>query len=404
MRRLYRRSGFVLVPDMNTTQRVWKLICNGVRYRLLKYTGKPHRLEAISLEITHRCICRCSMCNIWKIPQHVPDLDLSDWLGLLSSPELRSIRELDLTGGEPFLRNDLGELLHGICDLQPTNFPGLRTVAITTNGILTDRILERTREIIGPLQDRGIDLVLACGMDAVGDLHDRIRNFPGAWKRLQETMSGLHSLRNDHSNLVLGIKTTVVPLNTHELGRIADYAEDNDLFTIISPRIITPNRFGNIDREVDLRFSSEDLETIIRFYESPRFAWSGHREALLGYLKTGRMKKPCSAGFNTLFVRYNGEVFSCPVLPVALGNIKDRTLGNLFLSAAADQFRKKVGVFPECNVCTEPGMERIAWPFEGFAFLRLLPRMGMKDFSRLARHMGLDKYLLGKKTDRGERR
>jgi MoaA/NifB/PqqE/SkfB family radical SAM enzyme len=378
---------------MNTAQHTWRLTCNGIRYRLLKYTGKPHRLEAISLEITHRCICRCSMCNIWQIPSQVRDLDLSDWLKLLSSPELRHLRELDLTGGEPFLRNDLGKLLQGICDLKPTNFPQLRTLAITTNGILTDRILERTQEIISPLRTRGIDLVLACGMDAVGDLHDRIRDYPGAWNKLRETLSGLCSIRKSHSNLVLGVKTTVVPLNTHELDRIADFAEENGLFTIITPRIITPNRFGNTDREVDLRFSSEDLETMIRFYESPRFAWSGHREALLGYLKTGRMDKPCSAGFNTLFVRHNGEVFSCPVLPVSLGNIKDRTLGNLFRSEGAGQFRKKVGGFPDCSVCTEPGLERIAWPFEGFALLRLLTRMGMKDFSRLAQHMGIDKYL-----------
>jgi len=378
---------------MNSAQIVRKLVYNGIRHRLLKSTGKPHRLEAISLEITHRCICRCSMCNIWQIPPQVPDLELADWLELLSSPELRGLREMDLTGGEPFLRQDLGQLLQGICDLQPTNFPRLRTLAITSNGILTDRILERTREIIGPLRDRGIDLVLACGMDAAGDLHDRIRNYPGAWKKLQETVSGLQSIRKSHANLVLGIKTTVVPLNTPELDKIADYAQANDLFTIISPRIITANRFGNSDREADLRFSSEDLDALIRFYESPRFAWSGHREALLGFLKTGCIKKPCSAGFNTLFVRYNGEVFSCPVLPVSLGNIRERPLGDLYRSSVADRFRKEVGDFPECKACTEPGLERIAWPFEGFTFLRLLPRMGPENFCRLARHMGLDKYL-----------
>ncbi len=378
---------------MNTAQLAWKLLCNGIRYRLLKYTGKPYRLEAISLEITHRCICKCIMCNIWKIPPQVPELDLSDWLGLLSSPELQYLRELDLTGGEPFLRHDLDELLLGICDLQPTHLPGLRTLAITTNGILTDRILAITRKIVGPLHDRGIDLVLACGMDAVGDLHDRIRNFPGAWTRLKETLSGLHHIRKSHSNLVLGIKTTIVPLNTPALDLIADYAEENDFFTIISPRIITPNRFGNSDLEADLRFSSEDLEKIIRFYECPRFAWSGHREGLLGYLKNAKIKKPCSAGFNYLFIRHNGEVFPCPVLPVSLGNIKEQALGTLFRNATADRFRKKVGLFPECRVCTEPGMERIAWPFEGFAFLRLMAKMGIKDFNGLAQHMGLDKYL-----------
>ncbi len=378
---------------MNTAQRIWKLTCNGIRYRRLKNSGHPHRLEAISLEITHRCICRCCMCNIWKISPYVQDLDLSEWLELLSSPELRYLRELDLTGGEPFLRNDLDKLLQGICDLQPTKFPELRTLAITTNGILTDQILERTREIIGPLQKRGIDLVLACGMDAVGDLHDQIRNFPGAWEKLRKTLSGLYSIRKEYSNLVLGIKTTIVPLNTHELDRIADFAEDNGLFTIISPCIITPNRFGNTDREIDLRFSPEDLEAMIRFYEGPRFAWSGHREALLGYLKTGMIKKPCSAGFNILFVRHNGEVFPCPVLPASLGNIKDQTLGNLYRSATADQFRRNVGEYPECNVCTEPGMERIAWSFEGFSFLGFMSRIGSKNFSHLAQHMGLDKYL-----------
>ena len=378
---------------MNSAQRILRLASNGIRYRRQKKSGKPHPLEAISLEITHRCFCRCSMCNIWMIPSQVQDLDLHDWLRLLSSPELRHLRELDLTGGEPFMRNDLGKLLQGICDLQSTNFPELRTISITTNGILTERILELIREIIAPLRFRGIDLVLACGMDAVGDLHDRIRNFPGAWEKLRETLSGLISLRNNHSNLILGIKTTVVPLNAHELDRIADYADDNGLFTIISPRIITSNRFRNSEKEAELSFKPEDVESIIRFYEGSRFAWSSHREVILNYLRTGRIKKPCSAGFNNLFVRHNGDVFPCPILPVALGNIKERSLSDLFRSPDADQFRKKVGGFPDCNECTEPGLERISWPFEGFTLLKLITKIGMKDFGRLVQHMGIDKYL-----------
>lgn len=333
------------------------------------------------------------MCNIWKIDPQVKDLDLSVWLKLLASPELNGLKELDLTGGEPFLRNDLGELLQGICDLVPSNFPGLRTVAITTNGILTDRVLDGTLKIIGSLRARGIDLVLACGMDGVGDLHDQIRNFPGAWEKLQKTLSGLQTIRKDHPNLVLGIKTTVVPLNAHSLHAIATYAEENGLFTIISPRIITANRFGNSDLEAELMFSPEELGATIRFYESPHFAWSGHRETLLGYLMTGTVQKPCSAGFNTLFIRHTGEVFCCPVIATALGNINEQPLKDIFRSPAADQFRKKVGKFSECNVCTEPGLERIAWSLEGFSLLKIMERIGEKDFGRLIQHMGIDKYL-----------
>jgi hypothetical protein len=38
-------------------------------------------------------------------------------------------------------------------------------------------------------------------------------------------------------------------------------------------------------------------------------------------------------------------------------------------------------------------MERIAWPFEGFSFLAIMAKKGLKDFSHLSQHMGLDKYL-----------
>lgn len=370
-----------------------KLLFNGLRFRLEKFSGQPHRLEALSLEVTHRCICRCAMCNIWKIPAEVADLDLEQWLELLSSPALRNLRELDLTGGEPFLRSDLSELLNRIGTMKAKSFPSLRTLSITTNGILTDKVLKIVGQNIAPLQACGIDLVLACGMDAVGKLHDRIRDYPGAWERLNITLAGLRDIRKSHTNLILGIKTTIVPQNVGELYRIADFAEINGLFTIISPCIITQNRFANLDRVKDLRFGPDDIKKIIHFYESPRFAWSGHREAMLSYLQSGRMTKPCTAGYNTLFVRHNGQVFPCPVLAEPLGNIQEQSLESLYESAAARCFRKKVGNLPECRQCTEPGMERIAWPLEGFTLLRFLARTGRRDFCRLVQHMGLDKYL-----------
>jgi len=240
-----------------------KLIGNGIHHRRLRLSGKACRLESLSLEITHRCICRCSMCNIWQIPPEVPDLDLSVWQELLCSPELHHLRELDLTGGEPFLRHDAGKLLQAICEAQPAHFPRLRTLAITTNGILTDRILGHVRPLVAHLQKRGIDLVLSCGVDAVGNLHDRIRNYPGAWDKLQETFAGLYRIRESHPNLILGIKTTIIPLNIRELIPIAAYARSNNLFTIISPRIVTPNRFRNSNNEESLRFTTEDLQEMI---------------------------------------------------------------------------------------------------------------------------------------------
>lgn len=378
---------------MSNIQILGKLIGNALRYRYLKLTGRPTSLEAISLEVTHRCICRCRMCNIWQIPDEVKDLPLSAWTDLLSSPELRGLRELDITGGEPFLRDDLRDLLRWISRSKPEFFPHLRTIAVTTNGILTERVLEVTAEIIGPLREQGIDLVLACGMDAVGELHDQIRNLKNAWMKLSKTLTGLIQLRETHDNLILGIKTTIIPANVTELDRIAEFAREHRLFTIISPCIITANRFGNLELEEELQFKVTDIEAIKAFYSGPAFEWDGHRLAMLHYLSTGEVIKPCSAGYNTVFVRHTGDVFPCPLIPTSLGNIRAATLKSLLSSPAAYSFRKQIRSFPECKTCTEPGLERLAWPFEGFTCLRQLSRLGFRKFDKLSRHMGLDKYL-----------
>lgn len=371
---------------------VRKLLFNALRYRLLKRTGRPGRLEAISLEVTHRCLCRCQMCNIWQIPSQVSDLPLSAWIGLLSSPELQGLRELDITGGEPFLRDDLAELLRWICREKEHRFPGLRTLAITTNGLLTERVLTVVEQLVAPLGEVGIDLVFACGLDGVGEVHDQIRRVPGAWQRLCATLGGLQEIRTKAPNLILGTKTTIVPENVGELERIAEFAQEHQLFTIISPRILTANRFGNLDLEERLQFCSADIARIERFFSGPAFAWSGHRLALLHYLQSGKMTKPCSAGFNTVFVRHTGEVFPCPLMLRSWGNAIETPLQELLRSPQAATFRKNILGFAECQSCTEPGLERIAWPFEGATALRFFLHSGFHKFLRLSSNMGIDKY------------
>ncbi len=367
------------------------LAARGMRYRCLKAAGLPARPEALSIEVTRRCIARCLMCNIWRMPA-VPELEARDWLKLLDSPIFAGLKELDVTGGEPFLRKDIAELLLGVGRLKRTRLPHLCSVAITTNGFLTDKVLKDVGAVIGPLEEAGVTLVFACGFDAVGEVHDRIRNVPGGWRKLHATIEGLNKLREKHPSLVLGIKTTVTRYNIDELDEVCRYADEHGLFTIISPYILTGNRYDNLGKEDDLSLSGVELEKLKTFYRSSRFQWSYYRNELLAFLETGRMEKPCSAGFNYFFVRSTGELFPCPIISYPLGNVKDTPFGELIRRAAAGRFRRGVGSFPECAACTEPGLERYALPFEGFHYLRQYLKLGMEGFRSLHRHLGLDKY------------
>ena len=370
-----------------------QLFKNGLRFQYLKRTGKPGRPQAVSLEITHDCIAQCIMCNIWKIPREVPNLPIEEWIQLLSSNLFSDLRELDITGGEPFLRKDLLDLFKGICELKQSNLKALQSIAITTNGLLTRRVLENTEKILHRLSEKHIDLIIVCAMDAIGELHDRIRNYKDAWPKVNETIEGLIRLREKFPNLIIGLKTTIVPVNVGALDEIARYADTHGLFTIISPCIITEGRYLNPDRASDLAFTREDIQKMIQFYKSERFKWSFHGDSLVQYLNNGTIKKPCSCGFNYFFVRSTGEVYLCPLIKDALGNIKETPIADIFFSERASYMRRKIGNYPECKQCTEPGLERYALPYEGFTYLSLLLKMGGKEFLQLHHHLGLDKYL-----------
>ncbi len=370
-----------------------RLLKNGIRFRYQHLVGKPGRPQALTLEVTHDCVARCVMCNIWKIPPDVPNLTVAQWMELLSSELFADVRELDITGGEPFIRDDLIDLFNGISQLKQKNLKALRSVIVPTNGLLTGRVLSTVERILPTIQKNGIELVMVCSLDAVGELHDRIRNFKNAWLKAGKTIEGLCSLRDSHPNLIVGLKTTILPQNIDELDKIAEFADSRGLFTIISPCIITEGRYLNPDRAADLAFSPQDVDRMIVFFSSDQFRWSFHAESLVDFYKTGAMQKPCSCGFNYLFIRSNGEVLLCPLIRENVGNIKDDDVSNLFSSNQADKIRKKIGRLPQCRTCTEPGLERYALPFEGLHYLKLLLKKGRKDFFQLHAHMGLDKYI-----------
>jgi len=369
-----------------------RLLLNGLRFQYLKRSGLPGRPQAVSLEITHNCIAKCIMCNIWRIPRDVPDLPISSFLNLLCSDLLSDLRELDITGGEPFLRNDLAQFFSGICRLKRGNLKNLRSIAVTTNGFLTDRVLATCADVLPMLRDAGLGLVMVCAMDAVGPLHDRIRNYKNAWSQVNKTIQGLKGLQHEYDNLLIGLKTTVLPINVDEPEKITRYANQHGLFTIISPAIITSGRYLNTDRATELAFTPEHREKIIRFFQSDLFRWSYHAEALVRYLKTGIMKKPCTCGFNYFFVRSTGQLLLCPLMEESPGNISGASLERIFFSRKASRLRRKIGAFPQCRKCTEPGLERYALPYQGFTYLSIMAKQGRTAFLALHRHMGLDKY------------
>ena len=95
-----------------------QLASNAARFERLRASGQAVKPQAVSLELSRRCIAKCVMCNIWKTPASQLALENIDWVELLADDFFSELVELDLTGGEPFLRKDLAELVCGAARLK----------------------------------------------------------------------------------------------------------------------------------------------------------------------------------------------------------------------------------------------------------------------------------------------
>ena len=129
--------------------------------------------------VTYRCDSRCNMCNIWQLP---PGEELA--------PEQfrklpRTLRDINITGGEPFLRDDLVEIAR-ILD-EHCNHPRM---VISTNGFERRRIAHAAP---GAPEDRE-KCRLAVSLDGIGEKHDEIRGISGGFDKVVETLKQLRTI------------------------------------------------------------------------------------------------------------------------------------------------------------------------------------------------------------------
>jgi MoaA/NifB/PqqE/SkfB family radical SAM enzyme len=176
---------------------------------------------------------------------------------------------------------------------------------------------------------------------------------------------GVESLRADFPNLIVGLKTTVLPFTVDDLDAIVRYAREYNLFTIISPCIITEGRYLNPDRAMDLAFNSQQTEKMIRFYQNDSSRWSFHDTCLVRYLKTGRMKKPCSCGFNYFFIRSQGSLLPCPMIDESPGNITQTPIEELLASDTAVRIRRHAGKMDHAVTAPNQVWNDTAFPVKG---------------------------------------
>jgi PqqA peptide cyclase len=120
---------------------------------------RPYTLIA---ELTYRCPLRCVYCsNPTDLAAHKDGLEARDWMRVFDAAEALGVMQLNLSGGEPLLRNDLEELVGHA-----------RSLGLYTNLITSGVPLERERLV--KIRDAGIDSVQLSIQDVTREDSERI--------------------------------------------------------------------------------------------------------------------------------------------------------------------------------------------------------------------------------------
>jgi MoaA/NifB/PqqE/SkfB family radical SAM enzyme len=377
---------------------VIRLLTNAIRFRRARLKTAPLKPEVVSLALTIRCNSHCVMCNMWRQASKTPgiadsELTREEIIELLSKPLFSGLVELDLTGGEPHLRDDLVDIVLNIAALKKDRFPRLKSIVITSNGLLFERIITNYRAILGGIKDTGIDLVSVASLDGIGEVHDRIRGTKGAYRLAMQTLQGLSELKKEYSSYYVGVKTTVLPQNVDSLDSILEYARERGFFHIISPVFFTEARFRNSNKRESLELSPADRAKLLRFYRNDELDTSYFYTRIRDYLASGEKSWSCTAAYNYLFIDFDGMVYPCELLSESIGNVREKAIEDIWKSEVAKEWRDKIDRIEMCRACIEPGAVRYSACAEGLSYLGFLRDLGRKRYLDSLSAEGFIKYM-----------
>jgi Fe-coproporphyrin III synthase len=315
--------------------------------RLLK---KPSPDEVIWLNyaITYACNCRCRMCNIWKKYRDEPalpsrELTLQDIDKFLGSKSLRNLQGIGLTGGEPFLREDIVDLAGLFIKRYPAAF-----ISITTNGLASETIVQRTRDILKRYKPGRLHVSIS--LDGTRQTHDIMRGVQGAYARVMQTAG----LLQNQTEVSLGFDFTITRHNYLELPRVSEIAQKKGVKLSAGFAHISQSYYGNQD--MSFSWKNKELNEITHFMEAAARNRTAPQSLLLKtfdpyayimsraveYESTKQRMFRCLSGTLSFFLDPQGDVYPCLINNEKLGNIQDNRFEDFWLSSRANKARLRI--------------------------------------------------------------
>lgn len=280
------------------------------------------------------------MCNIWRLPAG-DEMAPADYRRLP-----RTLRDVNITGGEPFLREDIVELAAVVSE-----HCGAPRIVISTNGFHHRRILHAAPS----LMRIGRHVGLAISLDGIGEMHDSIRGVGGGFDKVIETLTQLRKIgyRN------VRVAFTAQRDNVKHLGAVYDLSRQFGFQFTTSVAQNSEFYFSTAENQRVENFQlRNDLVYVMRkelLSLSPkRWLRAYFYSGVIRYNEFGRRVLGCRAGRESFFLDPEGNVYPCLTLNRKLGNLLESSFDEIWSGGQAENVRGAVDrcTLPCWMICT----------------------------------------------------
>lgn len=329
---------------MNTLQRVTR----HTRITLNNYRDHPQP-NFLVLFINSICNMKCEHCFYWTSLNKRDDLTKDEIFAL--SRSLGPLENLNLSGGEPFLRNEFAEICR-----QFIQHNRVRQIYVPTNGYFTERTI---KAVSGVLEEKDLELfVCELSLDGMPAFHDTFRVAKNSFQRAMETYEALAELQARDPRLRIHSISTATNVNMGEIRRLTTYLYERcPKMDHHNLAIIRGDR-KNPDLAAPLLDEYQKLYDYIRRLWSPREQgrYGGIVEPMLQWAKVQTLKEkrqvvPCRAGRLSVVVYANGDVSLCEIHK-PIGNLRQKSFQEIWSSVEAQTLRQSIAN-KECYCTTE---------------------------------------------------
>ncbi|MGV8079857.1 MAG: radical SAM protein [Syntrophales bacterium] len=286
-----------------------------------------------SVIVTYRCPMLCRMCNIWDNPSD-PRTEFQPEL-LNKLPKLSLV---NLTGGEPFVRDDLEEIIRIL-------FTKTDRVVISTSGWFEDRILRMAAQYR--------NLGFRVSIEGLSQKNDDLRGREGGFDRGLRTLLELRrmGIKDIGFGITVSNSNSADMLHLYELARnlkleFATAAFHNSFYFHKDDNVIT-----NIE-EVCADFE-ELINRLLKENHPKSWFRAWFNLGLVHYIRGNPRLLPCEAGSENFFIDPCGEVLPCNGMEAqcwyaTMGNLNDAMdFMEIWESDRADKVRNQVRNCPK---------------------------------------------------------